>query len=96
MKTDRSTKVLLALVALGLLLNAINPWIYPSPVSAAQAPPANLPMMEVHLRNIDAALEGIGLPLMDGRLQNIGAVLEGIGADIDQIEAAVCDASEAC
>lgn len=34
MKTDRTTKVLLAAIAIGLLMNALNPWLLPTPVSA--------------------------------------------------------------
>jgi hypothetical protein len=58
MKADRHVKVLLAIIALALLLNALNPWLRPMPV-AAQRPPADLPMMEVHLRNMDSTLDGV-------------------------------------
>lgn len=34
MKTDRTTKLLLALIALGLFMNALNPWLMPMPVAA--------------------------------------------------------------
>ena len=37
MKTDRMTKGLLALIALALLMNALNPWLRPVPVSAQTA-----------------------------------------------------------
>jgi Pentapeptide repeats (8 copies) len=41
MKADRHIKILLALVAIALFLNALNPWLRPVPVAARQ-PPANL------------------------------------------------------
>ena len=34
MKTDRTTKLLLALIAFALLLNALNPWLQPMTTSA--------------------------------------------------------------
>lgn len=55
---DRQLKVLLALIALALFANALNPWLQPPPV-AAQQPPADLPMMEVHLRNMDQSMGGM-------------------------------------
>lgn len=35
--TDRTTKILLALIALGLLANAITPLLRPAPVAAADS-----------------------------------------------------------
>ena len=35
MKTDRMTKTLLVVIALGLLLNGFNPWLRPTPVVAS-------------------------------------------------------------
>ena len=58
MKADGHGRALLAIIALGLFMNALNPWLRPTPV-AAQQPPADLPMMEVHLRNIDSTLDEV-------------------------------------
>lgn len=35
MKTDRTTKLLLAIIAAGLLLNGLNPWLLAIPARAA-------------------------------------------------------------
>lgn len=35
MTTDKVTKILLVLVALGLLMNALNPWLRPMTTAAA-------------------------------------------------------------
>ena len=58
MKSDLQIKSLLALIALALLMNALNPWLLPKPALAASTQ-ADLPMMEVHLRNMDSYLEAV-------------------------------------
>jgi hypothetical protein len=35
MTTDKVTKILLALITLGLFVNALNPWLRPMPTAAA-------------------------------------------------------------
>ena len=55
MNADRGTKVLLALIAGGLFLNAISEWRQPAAV-LARTTQADLPAMELYLRNMDANL----------------------------------------
>lgn len=59
MKTDPQIKALLVLIAIALFMNALGPWLRPAPAMAAQTPPADLPMMEVHLREMESYLEEI-------------------------------------
>lgn len=59
MQADRQIKVLLATIAVALLLNGVNPWLRPMPAAAQAQPPADLPMMEVHLRNLDASMDEV-------------------------------------
>jgi hypothetical protein len=87
MPTDRLTRTLLALIALALFLNALNPWLLSGPAFAAQNPPADLPMMEVHLRNIDAFLN------QSSNLGSIGTVLQNIERDVERIQNVVCGIS---
>jgi len=58
MNADRTTKLLLALIALGLCLNLARSGLGPQPVEAA-APQADLPAMEVALRNMEPDVEEI-------------------------------------
>jgi len=68
MSNDRITQALLALVALALLANAVNPWLEPRPVSAAQAPDT-LSRIEETVANINENLEVIALgSCMNGNL----------------------------
>ena len=68
MSNERITQALLALVALALLANAVNPWLVPRPVSAAQAPDT-LSRIEETVANIDENLEVIALgSCMNGNL----------------------------
>lgn len=67
MTEDRTTKTLLALIALALFLNALNPWLRPT-VAEAQSPDT-LSRIEEIVGNIDENLEVIALgSCMNGNL----------------------------
>ena len=61
MKTDIMTKILLALIALGLLMNAFNPWL--RPVVRAEAAQnltgRDLEEVESHLERIANAIQAV-------------------------------------
>ena len=67
MKTDRMTKTLLALIALGLLLNALNPWLHPNPAFADVQDLGNL---ESYVIDISSTLRSIR-----GEVRNIATGL---------------------
>lgn len=82
----RHIRILLALIAVALFLNALNPWLRPSPV-AAQQPPADLPMMEVHLRNIDDSMDRFANDVRDlsEASRRMAASLEETSDDVGQL-----------
>ena len=55
MKTDRTTKILLAFIALGLWLNALAPLWHPRPV-AAQDPDHDIHQISESLQSISDGL----------------------------------------
>ena len=58
MKLNRTTNSLLAIIALALLFNALNPWLQPSITNAA-APQVD----ESYLINMQSSLNGVQISL---------------------------------
>jgi hypothetical protein len=89
MKTDRQIKLLLALIALALFINALNPWMQPVPAFAARSQ-ADLPAMETYLRNMDAALNG-SLEDIEADLSRLVALAEVQGSSQPACEWSLID-----
>jgi len=62
---DKSTKFVLVLIAVALWMIALNPWLQPAPVEAAQN--VDLDNIESYLSDIEDELSSINFTL--GRIQ---------------------------
>lgn len=76
---DKTTKVLLALIALALWMLALNPWLRPAPVQAAD-PPEPQTGIEIELSRVRDAIRDVDI--------SIGALESVLGSKLDSIESA--------
>ena len=91
MKTDITTKMLLAIIALGLLLNAFNPWLRPIPVAASVQGP---PFTEIVTAYLEILLVDAGN--IRDTLSFDGAELVKIRSDLDRIQRGTCANGKIC